>query len=344
MTPPRVLLVGTDFAGGQTDTWWQRAFLQEGCAVSLFDYRETRVIPGWLKRLVPATLRHTLSPRRVGSIEHVDSLKSNRRFMDCLRLKRPQLIFALQAERLNAEAIQAARSAGAVTVNWMTDDPWRVIPESVVAAYDIWAVFDLSYRDWLLQHGARRIEHLPMACDPQMHHPVRLSNAAFKRLKSSICFVGGFAPVRQEMMRAVADLGLGIWGPGWRQATDKAVRACVREGRLLKRQEWLQVYSAADIVLNVHAQGKEGLNARTWEALACETCLVSDERADIAKMLPGIVATFSNPQQLRKRCEELLQDEAKRQLLAVSSRRLVLEKHTYRHRVRTVLQWTGFGS
>jgi len=338
--PARVLVVGCHLGLAEhMDAGLIRGFRQIGCQVGTFDYRASNFLPGILRRVVPSHLRHRLSPRRLPAVERADTGVSNRRFLVKIRRFRPDVLVALQAERLSGESIAAARRHGLVAMNWIGDEPWRFLPEDIIPAYDLWAVFDRTLGGWLLEHGARRVEHLPVACDPTLHHPVPLSPHERRRWASRVCFVGGHTEPRENVLESVADLGLSIWGPGWRQARSPRIRECIRASRMLSRAEWLKAFAAADLVLNIHSQGQEGLNLRVWEALGCEACLVSNYMADFDRFLNGLVVTFGDAGELRQRCQELLADPERRTAMARRARQHVLRAHTYAHRAETFLRW-----
>ena len=334
----RLVLAGSQLGlVEQSDISLLEGFQQLGCQVRAFDYRATTFIPRWFSRLVPKRLR-PLSPRRLPGVEQADASASNQRFIALVKQFRPELVIALQAERLTPVALCEARKAGAVLMNWMHDEPEGRIDPEVVPLYDCWLVWDASLTEWLRERGAKRVEHLPVACDPKRHHPVILSASEKQHWASKICFVGGFMPNRAAFLSSVADLGLAVWGPGWDKIGEQSLRRCVRGTRALSREEWLKAYSAADIVINIHSQGKAGLNLRVWEALAAGACLVTDYRGDV-EPLGDTVDTFTSLSELRQRCQELLADPVRRKQMAEAGRKHVLAEHTFRHRAGQILKW-----
>ncbi len=148
-------------------------------------------------------------------------------------------------------------------------------------------------------------------------------------------------PNRAAFLSSIADLGLAIWGPGWDKGEQGPLRRCIRGSQALSREKWLKAYSAADIVVNIHSQGKEGLNLRVWEALAAGACLVTDHRGDIDRFLSGTVETFTSLSELRRCCQKLLSDSAGRKQMAQGGRQRVLAQHTFCHRAEQILKWAA---
>ena len=335
----RVLLVGCHFGRvEETDALLERALIESGCEVKTFDYLASAVRVPLVHSLVPARIRSLLSPRRIAAVAQHDAQASNVRFVEAVRHFQPDAVLALRAERLDAAALAVARKQ-AVLLNWTSDEPWRFNPSETVECFDLWAVTDRTWETWLAERGASRVEYLALACDPKLHAPVELSADEKTKWRSEICFVGSYLPLRENYLKSVADLGLAVWGPGWDQVQDAALRRCVRSSRPLARKDWLKAYAAAKVVVNIQGQGVEGLSLRIWEALAAQTCLVTDYRIDFERLLPGQGASFRSAAELKSICQALLADEPRRLKLARAGREAVLNGHTFLHRAKTLVAW-----
>ena len=335
----RVLLVGTHLGlVEEADYYLERGLRQLGVELSTFDILATAGVPWSLRRVVPQWLKRWLSPRRLASVERTNSALRNRSFIRQVERVRPDLVIALRAEHLDADSLRAAKASGAVLINWTADDPAQFIPDSIIPEYDLWLLYDRTFEEGLMRRGAKRVGHLPLACDPDLHRPVTLSDAKRQRWGSHMCFVGAYTTRREELFAAVADLGLAIWGPRWEQATASSVRACVRETRYLRRQEWLQAYCAAELVVSIQSETQQGLSNRVWEALAAGCCLVAEWTQELERWLPDVVATFKTAAEFRAVCQQLLVDPEHRRARAAAGRAAVLAAHTYRHRAETLLR------
>ena len=340
MSVPRVMVVGSHLGYAEhMDAGMIRAFKALGYAVETFDYRASAVAPSWLKRLVPAAVRHRLNLRRVASVDAAESRAQNFDFIARLDRARPELLLCLQAERLTAASLEEARRRGIFTINWIADEPWRAIPSAVVPLYDLWATIDPTWAEWLVARGAAHVEHLPIACDPSVHRPIALTEAERRVWCSPLCFVGGYGEIREKILAAVAEDGLAIWGPNWHKSKSASLRRCVRKAALLSRDEWQRAFAAADVVLNVHAQGQECLNMRVFEAMAARVCLLTDYKRDVDRVLGGVVESFRSPDELRGKSRALLADPDRRRTLAQKAYETVMSAHTFAHRGRKILDW-----
>ena len=336
----RVLMVGSHLGYvQQMDACLERGLQQAGGDVKTFDYRSTRVAPPFLKKLIPHKIRHVLSPRRMPSVERADAEASNQEFLNVIEGFQPQVMIALRAERLGPASIEAARAKGVFCINWVGDDPEHFVPPQNVPAYDLWVTIDRTWSAWLENQGAREIRHLPVACDPSVHQAVEITGDERRKWASDLCFVGGFTPERESFLAAAAPEGLSIWGPNWDRAEEPFIKSCVREARMLEREEWLRAYAAAKVVLNIHSQGQECLNMRVFESLASGVCLLSDFKRDGEEFLGDALVMYKSPSELRERAAELIADDQKRLHLAERGQRLVTTQHTFEHRARQFLTW-----
>jgi spore maturation protein CgeB len=337
----KVMMVGTHLGlAEEADFYLARAFKSLGLELCTFDIRASSFVPSPIRHLIPGKLKKFISPRKhFAKVEEADTKLRNDKFLAIVKAFKPDVIIAMRAERLNAESVlEAKKETRAAIINWTADDPRPYISESLVPAYDAWCIFDWSFRDWFMQRGARRVEHLILACDPLLHRPIQLSFFEKKRWVSNIAFVGSYEPRREEFFSLLSDLGLAIWGPNWHKASSKDVRACVRGCDYLPRGKWLRAYAGAKLVVNIQATNSlHGLSNRVWETLACGKCLITELEADVEQELSGCAVTFKGADELRASCVGLLANEKQRQSIGERGRELVVAQHTYIHRAQSLI-------
>jgi spore maturation protein CgeB len=180
-----------------------------------------------------------------------------------------------------------------------------------------------------------------------VHRPVAAERTGPQHPPFRIAFVGSAYSERREILAGLADLGLGIWGPGWeRFQNDPVVGPSIR-GSAIRPAQWIHLYSAAEVVLNI-SYGFAGTpepygtmaNVRVFEALACGACQVVDAKEDILKLFRDgeHLEVFRTPEEARSVVVSLLGNPGKRNRLARSGRHEVLGRHTWKHRVETILE------
>jgi 2-polyprenyl-3-methyl-5-hydroxy-6-metoxy-1,4-benzoquinol methylase len=162
----------------------------------------------------------------------------------------------------------------------------------------------------------RRVEWLPLACDPVIHARQVVPKSF------NVSFVGNL--IGSERVRLVQLLQS--------RFTD------VHVGRHYFEQ-MAAVYSASRLVFNRSVV--DDINMRVFEALCSGSLLVTndlaangqDELFQDAKHL----VTYGGDEELLDKIRFYLKNEASREQIAAAGRQEVLEKHTYRHRMERVL-------
>lgn len=191
--------------------------------------------------------------------------------------------------------------------------------------------FDFAFFDqksmterFQLEHPdhAGRVHWLPLAADQRIYRPLDLEKAY------DISFVGSLndrlRPKRSWMLKEL----------------NQHFQVNVFDGggsRSVPPDQVAQIYNRSKIVLNENLF--PGLNLRTFEIMACGTCLVTEESdarwKDLFDDWKHLVAFRSD--NLIENLKILLGDDQKREAIAQTGRQLVLEKHTIDHRAERLL-------
>lgn len=160
---------------------------------------------------------------------------------------------------------------------------------------------------------------LPLAHDPAVHRPLPLAE------QFDIGFVGStdrrYAR-RRELLAALA------------------ARYSLNDfGRRYRPTEMVEVYARSRLVFNCTVRGD--LNMRVFETLGCGRLLLTDRiengLADLFEDGAHLV-TFADEAELLDRAAEYLADDARRRRVAAAGHELALARHTYAHRVATLLE------
>ncbi len=108
-------------------------------------------------------------------------------------------------------------------------------------------------------------------------------------------------------------------------------------------KDMAEKYAESKLVFNrsINSAGGEGPNMRFFEALCSGSCLVTDRVADLESLgfIDGVhFAGYSDGVELKAVTESLLRDDERRETIAAAGRAAVLAKHTYAHRMETLLK------
>lgn len=261
---------------------------------------------------------------------------------------KPDLVLVLPEEWVLADTLRELRrrTGGAMLAVWNTDDPFdkENFPEAL-PLYDHVFCFDTAYIPKLREVCTGQVLELPIGCDPEVYRPVRLTEEERRAYGNDVAFIGTWLPSRQEVLSAIADLDLGIWGwgRGRHLPIPPSLRARVRSGLIGNEQANL-VYNASRIVVNVHHGQVRNTLTRAFEAPASGAFQIVDEKPDLPRFfVPSEeIVTFRTPSELRSLVIDSLADPARCAEIARRARRRVLAEHTYEHRVAVLLEAVGW--
>ncbi|HWT79795.1 MAG TPA: glycosyltransferase [Candidatus Methylomirabilis sp.] len=313
----------------------ERAVRLLGHDLSSFDDRDF---------LLPARLRHGIRAFGRFDVSHM-----NRKLARAVRREHPDILLCAGGERILPETVGAARRAGATTVLWTIDPVKPEDPRITLAPY-----FDFVFCGGtemvhvLAGCKLRNGPHwLPFACDPEFHHSVDLSPQEASLYGCEIAFVGSLHrstyPYRLTMLEALAEFHLGVWGPGGHDLPTSSLLHPKVRGDQIRFEEWTRIYSTAKIMLCAHydGPGPRSMQAspRVYEVLACGGFLLCDDQPDVRALFEdgGDLSIFRHLNDLQEKAQYYLSHDRERQEIADRGRAKVLARHTYRHRIETLI-------
>jgi len=284
--------------------------------------------------------------RRIKWLHQFDLRHINKKMVSLALETRPDIAIVTGGHRITASTVKALKDNGIETVLWTIDAPihfQRIIDVAPCYAHIFCQGTEAVE---LLDHAGIKGAHwLPMACDPDLHRPVELSAEEKRRYGNDVVFVGSYYPNREELFEKLTDFNLGIWGPGWEKLSlDSPLRKFLR-GDELKPEAWSKVYSASKIILATHYQDPENrfpvyqASPRIFEALACGAFVISDNQRDVFSLFKEgeHLARFVNPDDLVEKIRYYLEHPEERKKIARLGRLVVLQNHTYVHRIEKLL-------
>lgn len=342
-----ILIVGSDIGLQENgEFYFKRALEAFGHRIEEFDYKKStflneRIFSG-VKRLIRSAAIAIREDFPV--LSRIDRGRSNKVLLNFVLKKNVDLVIVFKGELISADTLFQIkkRKKNVLLVNWLTDFPLTILSEDVYPVYDCIFLPFPNYVEALYKKGARRVEHLPYGCDPQIHLKQELSEQDKVKYGRDICFVGSWYPNREELFEEIADFDLGIWGNFWDKVKLGSKLRSHIEGRWLGAGEWTKVYSGSKICLNLHREDFRmggGTIMRTFEALSCGIFLLTEETDDIRNLFrPGEdLVCFKTKEELRQLIKYYLVNEEDRKKIALHGQKTVREKHTYIHRMKKLL-------
>lgn len=151
---------------------------------------------------------------------------------------------------------------------------------------------------------------------------------------------------RLRTLQTVADLGLATHGAAeWGQSEWAGGMIGCYTGRAPQYGDELAgVYFHSRVNINLfHAQCHDCVTPRVYDVLAAGGFLLTEHSPAVEREFePGRhLAVFQTPEELREKAEYYLARGDEREAIAREGQRLVLEKHTYAHRAKAMLDALG---
>jgi GT2 family glycosyltransferase/spore maturation protein CgeB len=221
---------------------------------------------------------------------------------------------------------------GQFNILWSISHPDGLTGEEC-EGYDLVCVASPLFAEILRSRTATPVLVLEQAADPWTMHPDPRQDLAH-----DLVYVANSRNVLRPIARDLlpTDRDLAIWGAGWDGLIDTA-RVL---GEHVPNEELRHVYSSAGIVLNDHWDDMREhgyISNRVYDALACGALVLSDEVPGLTERFGDAVACFSSPEQLHQLIDRFLADPRERRRRGELGRQLVLERHTFAHRIDELL-------
>lgn len=268
--------------------------------------------------------------------------------LDTLTEKPVDILLCMAQAPVNGRVLNELRKRGVITILWFVEDYERFTYwKDFAQCYDF--VFTIQKGECIERiraAGAGEVHYLPTACDPIVHRPLQLTAEERAHWGSPISFVGAGYHNRQQVFASFAEMPFKIWGTEWPTCRpfDRLVQ---EEGRRLTPEEYIKIFNATDININLHSSSERDgvdpfgdfINPRTFELASAGAFQLVDSRTLLPElMVPGVeVATFDTIPELREKIAHFQNHPEERAKIAAAGRDRVLREHTYGHRIEQML-------
>jgi len=226
------------------------------------------------------------------------------------------------------------RSPGQAHVLWVISHPEHISERECDDA-DLVLVASTRFADELRTRTRTPVEVMLQATDIERFNP----RVADPQHVHDVAVVAKSRDVFRPAVAAAIEGGLrpAIYGSGWEQFVDKDL--LVRD--YVDNEELPVVYSSVRVLLSDHWDTMNAwgfVSNRVFDALACETPVVSEDLPEVDELFEGTVLTFRNASDLRAVVDETLADPTAARARAAEGRAIVVERHTFDHRAAQLLE------
>lgn len=157
--------------------------------------------------------------------------------------------------------------------------------------------------------------------------------------KYDVVFVGNTK--QNKIRKIISDMGylpynIKIWGWGWKGLIPDEWYA----GEYYENNKLNMLYASSKIALNDHHEDmqREGfINPRVLDILASNGFVISDEVAEMDKLLDNSVVVYKTPEELRRKIKQYMHDDNSRKALTEKGRKIALT-YTYQDSCLKILR------
>lgn len=277
------------------------------------------------------------------------SLWCSNRIMERIERFDPAIVLVLAQAPLSADHLRRMREAGRKVVLWFVEDShlfryW----EGIARHFDLFLPIQKGtfLRD-LASAGQPNHHYLPLAADETVFRPIECSPEDRERFGSPLSFMGAGYYNRRRFFNALLGRPFKIWGTEWPE--NEPLSRHVREkGRRIDSRDTARIFNATDVNINLHSSvSHEGVNPfgdfvnpRTFEIAACSAFQLVDHRSLLPELfVPGEeLVCFSGREEFLEMADFFLAHPAERAVFAGKGMRRVLAEHTYRDRMRELIE------
>lgn len=266
---------------------------------------------------------------------------------------RPDLFFTINETYLWPETLDFIKARiGCPLLCWVADDPFDSVrftcfPANLTRFTHLFVGEPMWIPQIRMVAKPEVLECLHGGADTEVFHPISVTEQERSRYSAPLSFVGtGYGGMSEGFYRAlivdsVTDYGLKVWGHGWEEHFGYFPRLReVWQGRSASLDEVNIINQVSQIVLSItHPQTFTAMQQRTFEIAASGGFQLADRRTEIDRLFPGgEVVQFSSRDELREMVRYYLDHPKERNDLAATAREIVLDRHTFKHRVQTMLE------
>ncbi len=259
------------------------------------------------------------------------------------------ILICLAQAPLSPRALKEIRKRGIITVMWFVEDYQRFTTwQEISKYYDYMFVIQKGELPRLVeQAGAGRGIYLPVACDPNRHTPLALTEEEKAEYGSDVSFVGAGYNNRRHVFSGMTNRDFKIWGTEW-PAMLPFTEIVQREGARVSVEDYVKVFNASKININLHSSAERDgvepygdfVNPRTFELAATGAFQLVDNRS----LLPELfevgkeVITFSDEREMHDKIDYYLAHPEEREQVCKAARARALRDHTYQARITQMLE------
>ncbi|WP_242221196.1 glycosyltransferase [Bacillus cereus group sp. BfR-BA-01380] len=280
-------------------------------------------------------------------LENIEKLKT------IVATFQPQLALTVLGDYLSVPAIQYLKENGIKLACWMTEDPFYIDKTiQIIHRFDYIFTIDTGALKYY-QSVHPNTYHLPLGTNDTIFKPVPIENV----YKSELLLVGYPYPTRVNFIHFLLEhtkYQITLIGKGWYNRLQKRWR---NNSRVMIKDIWIEpqkvtyYYNGASIVLNPHRTHNfwhnqntrgvmsESMNNRTFDVAACGAFQLIEEKPDLRSFFTEEeMISYLDYEDCLRKVIIYMNNKEMRERIAQKARKIVIEQHTFRHRIKEMIE------
>ena len=303
------------------------------------DLRHTAIFFDDRKWFIPRRIRNMIQMFHKWDLNRI-----NNNLVKLVKAEKPDLCLVAGGQRTSEDAIKKIKKLGTKIVLWTTDPPVKF--DNIIRTaplYDKVFCAGTEAIEILKDNGVESPVWLPFGCEPDYHHNVELSDEDKIKYAKDIVFVGSYSRNRAKILESISDYNIAVWGPYWDKLNSSSALKKKTISAKLNYEIWVKIFSAAKIVIVIHFQDGKTLchqaSPKIYEALCCKSFVLCDNQKDAKALFRDKehLIFFEDKHDLIAKIEQYLENPKERERIALNGYKEVITKHTYKHRIQTII-------
>lgn len=266
----------------------------------------------------------------------------------------PEMLLVFKGRFIVPGTIRMLRSLGVRCYNFFPDVSFRAhgphLPRTL-PEYD-WVFTSKAFgiADMRDQLGITTASVLMHAFDPDLHHPLDLSEKDHELFDCDLSYIGTWSPKKEAVLAEVVqrrpELKVRIWGNNWSNATTSsdALKRAI-SGRAVTGVEFVKAICASRINLGIMTEQHGGASngdqvaSRTFEMPACGGFVVHERTGEVTALFREgeEIACYSDGDELVATIDRYLADRHARDRIAARAQALVHSRDSWDIRIQEIL-------
>lgn len=330
----KILLIGYHNPGFTNGIMFRKFALEDlGHTVLTFDDRAYQI---------PNSIR-----ARLQFIQNWDYNRLNHKLDKKIKEFQPDICLTIGGSVPSTSILEKLKQTKIKSILWTTDvsADYAYVKEQL-PLYDHIFCAGTEAIEKFKSYGITNAIWIPFACHPKLHHPVKLSKDDRHQYARDIVFVGSHYPNREEMFEPLADLNIGIWGPGWEKIKPNSPLKEKIISQRINYPEWIKIFSATKISVVTHFNDNKipcyQASPKLYESMACGAFTLVDQQSDALKLFKDKehLVYYNEKIDLREKILYYLAHPEQRKTIAKQGYQETITNHTYPHRLQEILNIT----